>query len=74
MAYNKNMEITDCNGQKIEVTDPAAAITQARWFRGFHHVPPNPAADKKRQTYYTDIHRKLVELQNKQAKHKTQKT
>jgi hypothetical protein len=74
MTYNRNMKITDCNGQEIEVTALAAAIGQACCFRDFHHVPLNPVTDKKRQAYWTDIHRKLVGLQNKKAKDKKRKT
>ncbi|MDX9883099.1 MAG: 3-isopropylmalate dehydratase [Prolixibacteraceae bacterium] len=67
------MKITDRNGQEIEVTDLAAAIAQARCFRGFHHVPPNPVTDKKRQAYWADIHCKLIRLQSKRAKDKNRK-
>ncbi len=74
MTYNENMKITDRNGQEIEVTDLAAAIEQARCFRDFHHVPPNPVTDKKRQIYWRDIHSKLIGLQNKLDKDKKHKS
>jgi hypothetical protein len=56
------MKITDLNGQKIKVTDLIAAIRQAETFKDYHHEPPRPKMDKRRQAYWTDIYNKLMNL------------
>jgi len=58
------MKITDKNGQEIEVTDLAAALEQAAFFKDCHHVPPEPVADKRQQAYWMDIYQKLIVLKN----------
>lgn len=62
------MNITDLNGNNIEVTDLREAIKQAAFFKGFCTEPPKPIADERVQAYWKDIHKKLLALQDRQAK------
>lgn len=61
------MKITDLNGQEITVTDLNAAIAQAADFKDCRHDPPEPIADSRQQTYWTDIYHKLIQLQKKHS-------
>ncbi|WP_367866985.1 3-isopropylmalate dehydratase [Pedobacter sp. WC2423] len=67
------MEITDLSGTKIKVTDLKKAIKQANLFKSYAHENPSPAqilSDMKLQSYWSDFHDKLVELQSKLAEEK----
>lgn len=68
------MKITDVNGKKIDVTNIAAAIEQAEYFKDCYHEPPDLIADEKLQTYWTDLHNKLLKLQSRLTNTKNCKT
>lgn len=59
------MKITDNEGREIIVTDLPAAIEQADFFKGLAYEEQTPeaiAASNERQTYWNDIHQKLLKL------------
>ena len=55
------MKIRDKNGNWIEVTDLKKGIWQTGWYKEYQHNPP-VESDKERQTYWADIHEKLLAL------------
>ncbi|MBX9449535.1 MAG: 3-isopropylmalate dehydratase [Taibaiella sp.] len=63
------MKIRDKNGNWIEVTDLKKAIQQTGWYKEYEHNPP-VKSDKERQTYWTDMHKKLITLRERLNKPK----
>lgn len=58
------MYIFDRDGKQINITDLAAAIQQAGEYKEFRHLDPAFAeTDQRLQTYWSDIHSKLLALQ-----------
>jgi hypothetical protein len=61
------MQIKDLYGDSITVTDLKAAIEQAHLFKNLSHIDPTPkmkVQDYERKQYWTDIYRKLLQLQS----------
>jgi len=61
------MQITDLNGDKIEVTDLQLAIMQADDYR--HYRVTNPSAHQCHlYVYWEDLYQKLVAMQEQLSK------
>ena len=59
------MTITDLDGKTITVTDLPEAIKQAAMFKGFRHKDRSfKKMDDRLQAYWTDVHKKLLQLYN----------
>ncbi|MFN3664576.1 MAG: 3-isopropylmalate dehydratase [Sediminibacterium sp.] len=64
------MKIRDNKGNWIEVTDLKKAIRQTGCYKEYQHNPP-VESDRERQTYWADMHEKLIALKGRLNKPKS---
>lgn len=68
------MTVTDIDGKTITVTHLKAAIKEAGQYIGYSHINPEfREFDKKRKAYWSDLHKKLLQLQSELENNKSTK-
>lgn len=61
------MKVTDLNGYQIEVTDLDEAMLITAEYKGHRHKDKSfSELDKRLNSYWTDLHRKLSQLKTEQ--------
>ena len=66
------MKTTDLNGLELEITDLAEAVKKAREFKLHHHENEKfQQSDKKLKGYWTDLYKKLTDLQKEKTNNPT---
>lgn len=62
------MHIIDNNDDRIEITDLQKAIAQAKMFKDFRHTDASyRKIDKRLRKYWSNIYRKLLQLQQAES-------
>lgn len=68
------MNITDIDGKSITVTNLKAAIKEAGQYMGYSHISPEfRDFDRKQNAYWSDLHKKLLQLQSELKNNKSTK-